>query len=195
SLSAGCLSILSIGVTLFVLRITTKFLFLKYPSWPSSEHRAAACSVPPPGAARLPPGRSVLAATAATTPRLHVRGVKDDLGGPGGQEPPPEKPSGTDAIRRNCSHRRMPGPPRRRRASPRRRLRLPHRRAHQADGRARHPPETETAVGVGVGKDASPGAEQHAVAKLAKKLEDKESESLAQLSGRKKSEFGPFRSE
>lgn len=53
------------------------------------------------GRRAAPPGRSVLAATAATTPRLHVRGVKDDLGGPGGQEPPPEKPSGTDAIRRN----------------------------------------------------------------------------------------------
>ncbi|GJN75676.1 hypothetical protein VFPFJ_08330 [Purpureocillium lilacinum] len=141
------------------------------------------------GRRAAPPGRSVLAATAATTPRLHVRGVKDDLGGPGGQEPPPEKPSGTDAIRRNWvplggaalllvgAYAYLTGGP------------------TKPTGVPVIPPETETAVGVGVGKDASPGAEQHAVAKLAKKLEDKESESLAQLSGRKKSEFGPFRSE
>ncbi|UNI18499.1 hypothetical protein JDV02_004766 [Purpureocillium takamizusanense] len=148
-----------------------------------------------------PGGRPVLSpATAAPTgPHPHqaqqVRGVKDDLGGPGGQQPPPQKPSGTDALRRNWvpfggaallllgayAYLTGGGP------------------TDKPSGMPALPPETETAVGVGgvggVGREVSPAAVEEAAGRLAKRLEDKESATLARLSGRRKSEFGSFRSE
>ncbi|ATY62149.1 hypothetical protein A9K55_009169 [Cordyceps militaris] len=37
----------------------------------------------------------------ATRPQTRPVSTKDDLGGPGGQMPPPQKPAGPEAIRRN----------------------------------------------------------------------------------------------
>lgn len=53
--------------------------------------------------------RQVLRVGSRQTPRVSARMTqqarqisnKDDLGGPGGQEPPPPKPEGPEAIKRN----------------------------------------------------------------------------------------------
>ncbi|KAJ6438179.1 hypothetical protein O9K51_08770 [Purpureocillium lavendulum] len=142
---------------------------------------------------RAAPPRAVMAAAPL---RQQVRGVKDDLGGPGGQQPPPERPGGPEAMRRNWvpiggaallilgAYAYLSGG-----------------RPSKPTGVPAIPPETAAATGnsaTGASKEAvaeAADAANAAAGKLAKKLEDQESSALAQLSGRKKSEFGPFRSE
>ncbi|RFU79232.1 hypothetical protein TARUN_2944 [Trichoderma arundinaceum] len=46
--------------------------------------------------------RSVIAPFSTTAPaRVSAFGGKEDLGGPGGQQPPPQSPGGPDLLRRN----------------------------------------------------------------------------------------------
>ncbi|KAG5981624.1 hypothetical protein E4U55_002736 [Claviceps digitariae] len=50
------------------------------------------------GRIRVPPSRAVRASPRYMS-ATQVSRVKDDLGGPGGQQPPPRKPSGVEILR------------------------------------------------------------------------------------------------
>ena len=51
-------------------------------------------------AARAPASRASTLRPGAQQVRTQVRG-KDDLGGPGGQQPPPKSPGGPEIVKRN----------------------------------------------------------------------------------------------